>query len=72
MIAPRGVAKQSTSPKVTIFPPPLSYNFISDQYLKGDRWTTLFLRNSILAMDLQSLRDHKTWNILRGEADVTF
>ena len=37
MIAPRGVAKLSTSPKVTIFPPPLPYYFISDQCLKGDR-----------------------------------
>ena len=52
MIAPRGVAKLSTSPKVTIFLPPVPYYFISDQCLKGDRWTTLFLRNSIVAMDL--------------------
>ena len=52
MIAPRGVAKLSTSPKVTIFPPLVPYYFISDQCLKGDRWTTLFLRNSIVAMDL--------------------
>ena len=52
MIAPQGVAKQSTSPKVTIFPLPVPYYFISDQCLKGDRWSTLFLRNSIVAMDL--------------------
>ena len=50
--APRGVAKLSTSPKVTIFPPPVPYYFISDQCLKGDRWTTLLLRNSIVAMYL--------------------
>ena len=52
MIAPRWVAKQSISPKTTIFPPPVPYYFISDQCLKGDRWTTLFLRYSIVAMDL--------------------
>ena len=52
MVAPRGVAKLSTSPEVTIFPPPVPYSFISDQCLKGDRWTTLFLRKSIVAMDL--------------------
>ena len=52
MIAPRGVAKQSISGKVTIFPLPVPYYFISDQCLKGDRWSTLFLRNSIVAMDL--------------------
>ena len=51
-IAPQGVAKQSTSPKVTIFPLPVPYYFISDQCLKGDRWSTLLLRNSIVAMDL--------------------
>ena len=49
MIAPRGVTELSTSPKVTIFPPPVSYNFNSDQCLKCDRWTILFLRNSITA-----------------------
>ena len=37
MIAPRGVVKLSTSPKVTIFPPPVPYYFISDHCLKGDR-----------------------------------
>ena len=52
MIAPQGVNKLSTSPKVTIFLPPLRYYFISDQCLKGDRWTTLFLRNLIVAMDI--------------------
>ena len=52
MIAPQGVAKQSTSPKVTIFPLIVPYYFISDQCLKGDCWSTLFLRNSIVAMDL--------------------
>ena len=52
MIAPRGVAKLSTSPKVTIFPPPVPYYFISGQCLKGDRWTTLLSRNSIVAIDL--------------------
>ena len=52
MVVPRGVAELSTSPKVTIFPQPVTYYFISDQCLKGDRWTTLFLRNSIVAMDL--------------------
>ena len=30
------VAKLSTSPKVTIFPPPVPYYFILDQCLKGD------------------------------------
>ena len=54
MIAPRGVPKLSTPTKVTIFPPPVPYNFISGQCLKGDCWTTLFLRNSIVSMDLQS------------------
>ena len=52
MIAPRGLAKLSTSPKVTIFPLPVPYYFILDQYLKDDRWTTLFLKKSIVAMDL--------------------
>ena len=52
MIAPQGDANLSTSPKVTIFPPPVPYYFISDQCLKGDRSGTLFLRNSIVAMDL--------------------
>ena len=37
MIAPRRGAKLSTSPKVTIFTPPVTYYFISDQCLKGDR-----------------------------------
>ena len=37
MIAPRGVAKLSTLPKVTIFPPPVPYYFITDQCLKSDR-----------------------------------
>ena len=52
MIAPRGVAKLRISPKVTILPPPVPYYFISDQCLKGDRWTALFLWKSIVAMDL--------------------
>ena len=64
------VAKLSTSPKVTIFPPPVPYYFILDQCLKGDLWTTLISRHSIVAMDFQSLRTHKTWNILRGETYV--
>ena len=51
MIAPRGVAKRSTSHKVTICPSPVPYNFSSDQCLKCDRWATLLLRNSIVAMD---------------------
>ena len=71
MISLRGVGKLSISPKVTIFPPPIPYYFISDKCLKGDRWTTLFLRNSIVAIDLQSLRTHKIWNILRGETYVS-
>ena len=43
MIALRGVAKLSTSPKVTIFSSPVPYPFISDQVIgdlsdkKGDR-----------------------------------
>ena len=37
MIAPRGIAKLSTSPKVTIFLPPVPYYFIPDQCLKGNR-----------------------------------
>ena len=41
VIAHRGVAKLSTSPKVTLLPPPVSYYLISDQCLKGNRWTTL-------------------------------
>ena len=52
MIGPRGVAKLSTSPKVTIFPPPIPCYFISYQCLKGDRLTTLFLRKLAVAMDL--------------------
>ena len=52
MVAPQGVAKLSTSPEVIIFLPPVPYPFISDQCLEGDRWTTLFLRNSIVAMGL--------------------
>ena len=71
MIAPWRVAKLSTSPKVTILPSPVPCNFISDQCLKGDRWTTLFLRNSIVAKDLKSLPTHKIWNILRGETYVS-
>ena len=51
-IAPRGVAKLRTLPKVTISPPLVPYYFVSDQCLKGDCWTTLFLRNSIVAIDL--------------------
>ena len=35
MAAPQGVAKISTSTKMTFFPPPVPYYFISDQYLKG-------------------------------------
>ena len=70
MTTPQGVAKLSTSPKMTIFPPPLPYYFISDHCRKGDRWTTLFLRNSIVAMDFQSLRTHKTWTFLNGETYV--
>ena len=34
LVAPRGVAKLSTSPVVTIFPPPVPYPFISDQCLE--------------------------------------
>ena len=71
MIAARKFAKLSTSLKVTIFPSPVPYYFISDQCLKGDRWTTLLLRNSTVAMDLYSLQTHKTWNILRGETYVS-
>ena len=52
MITPREVAKLSTSPKVTIFPPLVPYYFISDQCLKGDCWNTLFFKNSVVAMDL--------------------
>ena len=37
MVAPRRVAKLSTSPELTIFIPPVPYPLISDQYLKGDR-----------------------------------
>ena len=49
--APRGVAKLSTSTKVTISPSPVPYHFISDQCLKCDRWSTLlFDRNSIAAI----------------------
>ena len=57
MIALTGVAKLSTSPKVTIFSSPVPYPFISDQVIgdlsdkKGDRWA-----NSIVAMDLQNLK----------------
>ena len=67
IISPRGVAKLSTSPKVTIFPPPVFYYFIWDQCLKDDCWITLFLRKSVVAMDFQSLQTHKTRNILRRE-----
>ena len=52
MIAPWGVAKLSTLPKVTIFAPLVPYYFVPDQCLKGDRRTNLFLRNSIVRMDL--------------------
>ena len=52
MIAPLEVAKLSTSCKVTIFHPPVSYYFISGHCLKGDRLTILFLKNSIVTMDL--------------------
>ena len=52
MASPRGVAKRSTSTKVSIFRAPVPCYFISDQDLKGDLWTTLFLRNSIIAMNL--------------------
>ena len=52
MVAPRGVAKLSTSPEVTRFLLPVPYLLISDQRLKGDGWTTLFLRNSKVAIDL--------------------
>ena len=71
MIAPRGVTKLSTSPKVIIFPSPVPYYFFSDQCLKGDSWTILFSRKSIVAMDLKSLRTRKTWNILRGETYIS-
>ena len=54
MIAPQGVAKLNTSHKVAIFSPLVPYYFISDQCLKGDHWTTFFLRNLIVAMDLSS------------------
>ena len=70
MITPRGVAKLSTSCKMTIFPPPVPYLFISDHCLKRDCWPTLFLRNSIVAMDLQNLQIHKIWIISRGETYV--
>ena len=70
MVAHRSVAKLSTSHEVTIFPPPVPYLFISDHFLKGDRWTTLFLRNLIVAMDFQNLQTHKIWIILRGEPYV--
>ena len=49
LTAPSEVVKLRVSPKVTIFPPPVRYYFISDQCLKGDCGTTLFLRNSIVA-----------------------
>ena len=71
MIVPRGIAKLSTSPKVTIFPPPVPYPFILDQCLKGDRWATLFLTNSIVVMDLLNLQTHKIWIILRGETYIS-
>ena len=69
--ASRGVAKLSTSLKVTISLPLVPYYFISDQCLKGDCWTALFLRNSIVAIDLWSLSTHKTGNILKGETCVS-
>ena len=71
MIAPRSVAKLSTSPKLTIFPPPVPYPFISDHCLKGDCRATLFLRNSIVAIDLKNLQTHKIWIILRGKTYVS-
>ena len=40
MIEPRGVAKLSASPKVTISPPPVPYHFISDQLL--ERWPLIY------------------------------
>ena len=52
IIAPPRVAKLSTSHELTIFVLPVPYPFISDQCLKGDRWTNLFWKNSIVAMDL--------------------
>ena len=69
--ASRRVAKLSTSLKLTIFVPLVPYYFISDQCLKGNCWTALFLRNSIVAIDLWSLSTHKTGNILKGETCVS-
>ena len=71
MVAFWGVPKLSTSPEVTIFSPLVPYPFISDQCLKDDRWTTLPLRNSIVALDLWNLQTHKIWIILRGENYVS-
>ena len=56
MIAPRGVAKLKTSHKLPLpldhFPSTCSLQFqFRYQCLKYDRWTTLLLRNSIVAMD---------------------
>ena len=67
MVAPWEIAKLSASLEATIFPPPVPYPFISDQCLKYDRWTTLLLRNSIVAMDFQNLQTQKIWIVLRGE-----
>ena len=71
MVTPSEVAKLSASLEVTIFPPPVPCPLISDQCLKYDRWTTLLLRNSIVAMDLQNLQTHKIWIVLRGETYVS-
>ena len=67
MVAPWEIAKLSASLEATIFPPPVPYPFISYQCLKYDRWTTLLLRNSIVAMDFQNLQTQKIWIVLRGE-----
>ena len=74
-VAPRGVAKLSTSPEVTIFPPPVPYPFISDPCLKGERWTTLFLRNSAVAMIYKIFKsikgERRIHKISRGETYVS-
>ena len=71
MVAPPGIAKLRTSLEVIISPPPVPYLFITDQCLKGDRWTTLLLRKSIVAMDLENLQTHKIWVILRRKIYVS-
>ena len=71
MAAPRWVAPPMHFTWSHHFPPSVPYPFILDQCLKGDRWTTLFLRNSIVAMDLENLQTHKIWIILRGETYVS-